>query len=267
MARLRAEVQCRRPRIRRNDGDKFCLVSRSRSDRRRRQLPDAPHDQLKRLHDPIIPTGNESQRKRIIATQAVANTSASQAMISSDRSQKEIKPADFNEQSANSLGIKIDLLRVSSATVTNELGRGFERLNGALERSQRDQREILAKLDKLQERLDRLENQSASASNREPAQPLEKPVAARPAPLPHEPSALPTTVEGPKSTAAPTPIRRIENWTVRDVMDGMAILAGPRGLIEVWSGDVVPGLGRVESISRRAGRWVVATSRGVITGP
>jgi len=44
------------------------------------------------------------------------------------------------------------------------------------------------------------------------------------------------------------------------------VLAGPRGIIEVSSGDVVPGAGRVKSISRRGGRWVVATSKGEITG-
>jgi hypothetical protein len=44
------------------------------------------------------------------------------------------------------------------------------------------------------------------------------------------------------------------------------VLAGPRGIIEVSSADVVPGAGRVESISRRGGRWVVATSKGEITG-
>ena len=61
-------------------------------------------------------------------------------------------------------------------------------------------------------------------------------------------------------------MKRIESWEVVEVLDGAATLAGPRGIIEVSSGDVVPGLGRVESISRRGGRWVVATSRGVITG-
>jgi hypothetical protein len=65
--------------------------------------------------------------------------------------------------------------------------------------------------------------------------------------------------------APPAQAKRIENWSIREVVDGMAVLAGPEGLIGVFSGDVVPGVGRVQSISRRGGRWVVATTRGVIT--
>jgi len=61
-------------------------------------------------------------------------------------------------------------------------------------------------------------------------------------------------------------MKRIENWEVMEVVDGTAVLAGPRGIIEVSSGDVVPGVGRVASIFRRGGRWLVATSKGVITG-
>jgi hypothetical protein len=52
---------------------------------------------------------------------------------------------------------------------------------------------------------------------------------------------------------------------VREVIDGVAILQGRRGVIEVSVGDVVPGAGRVQSIARQGGRWVVATNTGVIT--
>jgi hypothetical protein len=208
----------------------------------------------------------DTQRKKIIANiEGLASTSASQATISPDRVPNEIKTAEVIERSANGLGIKMDLLRASSATVISELRSGIDRLNGSLERGQRDQREILAKLDQLQERLERMENQSAGASSAMQAQPLEKPAASKHAPLPPQPPAPPIAAGAPKPTTAPAQIKRIENWTVRDVMDGMAILAGPRGIIEVSSGDVVPGVGRVESISRRGGRWVVATSKGVIT--
>ena len=39
------------------------------------------------------------------------------------------------------------------------------------------------------------------------------------------------------------------------------------GLIEVEAGDVVPILGRIESIHKQDGRWVVTTSKGIITAP
>src|SRR5262249_6859859 len=136
-------------------------------------------------------------------------------------------------------------------------------LNGSVQRSQR---EMLAKLDQLQERLDRLEHQFSGASNAGNAQLLEKSAATKSAPPPVQPSTPPMPAEAPKPTTAPTQTKRIENWEVMEVVDGMAILAGPRGIVGVSSGDLVPGIGRVASISHRGGRWVVATSKGVITG-
>ena len=54
---------------------------------------------------------------------------------------------------------------------------------------------------------------------------------------------------------------------VRDVQRGTALIEGRMGLIEVDQGDVVPGLGRVDSIRKQDGRWVVVTSKGTIMPP
>jgi hypothetical protein len=203
----------------------------------------------------------DTQRKAIIAKiEGLASTSAPQATISSVPN--ETKNTDANERSANDLGIKMDLLRLSSATMISELGRGFERLNGSVDRSQRD---LATKLDQLQGRLELLEHQFSSTSSMSHA-PVEQPTEAKHAPLPVQPPTAPISVEASKSTSALTQMKRIENWEVIEVVDGTAILAGPRGFIEVSSGDVVPGVGRVASIFRRGGRWVVATTKGVITG-
>jgi hypothetical protein len=70
--------------------------------------------------------------------------------------------------------------------------------------------------------------------------------------LPHllpVPDTKPTTVEG---------------WTVRDVSGGFASLEGPQGTWRVARGDIVPGLGRVESIVRWGGYWLVSTNRGLV---
>jgi hypothetical protein len=204
----------------------------------------------------------DTQREKIMAQiEALASTSPSQATISPVSN--ETKNAEVIERAATGLGIKLDLLRASSATLTSERGKGLERLNGSVERSQRD---LAAKLDQVQQRLERLENQFSSASSTGHAQPLEKPAATKNAPLPVQPSAPAIAAGAPKPSTAPAQMKRIESWEVMEVLDGAATLAGPRGIIEVSSGDVVPGLGRVESIFRRGGRWVVATSRGVITG-
>ena len=42
-------------------------------------------------------------------------------------------------------------------------------------------------------------------------------------------------------------------------------LEGPRGVIDVTVGDTVPGIGRVQAITRSGRRRVVATTKGVIT--
>ena len=62
--------------------------------------------------------------------------------------------------------------------------------------------------------------------------------------------------------------RIVDGWVVRHVSRGVAVIQGRRiGAIEVEAGDVVPGVGRIESIRRQDGRWVVVTSNGLITSP
>jgi hypothetical protein len=56
----------------------------------------------------------------------------------------------------------------------------------------------------------------------------------------------------------------IEGWTVRDVSGSTAALEGPDGTWRAARGDIVPGLGRVESIVRWGNYWVVSTSRGLV---
>jgi len=70
------------------------------------------------------------------------------------------------------------------------------------------------------------------------------------------------------AAAEPARARVIDGWTVRHVSRGVAVIQGRRiGAIEVEAGDIVPGVGRIESIRRQDGRWVVLTSNGMITSP
>jgi hypothetical protein len=59
----------------------------------------------------------------------------------------------------------------------------------------------------------------------------------------------------------------IEGWTLHDIADGVAILEGPNGIRRVKRGDLVPGVGRIESIVRWGNRWIVVTSSGLISTP
>jgi hypothetical protein len=56
----------------------------------------------------------------------------------------------------------------------------------------------------------------------------------------------------------------VEGWVLRDVYDGGAVVEGRSGTYEVYAGDPIPGVGRVDAIRRQDGRWVVVTSRGLI---
>ena len=68
----------------------------------------------------------------------------------------------------------------------------------------------------------------------------------------------------------PTPETRpttISGWTLREVVNGMAVIEGPNGVWKVTPGQTVPGVGRVDSIVRWGNRLIVATSRGLISTP
>lgn len=57
----------------------------------------------------------------------------------------------------------------------------------------------------------------------------------------------------------------IDGWIVRDVIGGTAILESPNGVRKVALGDVLPELGKVDSILRWGKRWIVSTDRGLIS--
>jgi len=64
-----------------------------------------------------------------------------------------------------------------------------------------------------------------------------------------------------------TPPTTIPGWIVREVDNGTAVVQGPNGIWKVARGDVLPGAGRVDSIVRWGNRWIVATTRGLISTP
>jgi hypothetical protein len=59
----------------------------------------------------------------------------------------------------------------------------------------------------------------------------------------------------------------LSGWTVREVYGNTAILDGPERSFKAARGDIVPGVGRLESIVRWGDRWIVATESGLISSP
>jgi hypothetical protein len=169
---------------------------------------------------------------------------------------------------------RVDQVRAANENSTRDLNQGFERLRITAEQSQR---ELTANLARLGERLDRIERQSAGTVpmiTPTPTPPVVQSAAPPPVRSPVKVAAKPVskpvpevrTKVGPKqSSTGEADAKGIANWTVLEVIDGTAVLKGPRGLVEVSRGDIIPGIGRVEAILRSGRRWVVATTKGVIT--
>ncbi len=72
---------------------------------------------------------------------------------------------------------------------------------------------------------------------------------------------VPMVLGDPPTTLKP-PI--LQDYVLRRVYDGAALIEGRHGIIEVEPGIVAPGIGRIEAIKRQDGRWVVVTARGLI---
>jgi hypothetical protein len=62
---------------------------------------------------------------------------------------------------------------------------------------------------------------------------------------------------------SPTPL--LQNYSVEDVRDGIAVVDSRFGSQQVAPGDFIPGAGRVLRIQRRGDDWIVLTSLGMIT--
>ena len=96
------------------------------------------------------------------------------------------------------------------------------------------------------------------------------PAAQPPAPSPTESAAKPRTEPHTDAPLAPVPETRpttIDGWTLREVVDGTAVLEGPGGVWRAKRGDTVPGVGRIVGILRWGNRLIVATSKGLISSP
>ena len=128
----------------------------------------------------------------------------------------------------------------------------FNKTSDRLDKLEKAQAEPAAKLARLSEAVEKLH--AAAPASAAAAAPKDVTGSVTPA--------APALVAAPKSEVARLPT--IDNWFLRDVSHGSALIEGRRGVYEVYAGDPVPGLGRIDAIRRQDGRWVVVTSRGLI---
>jgi hypothetical protein len=133
----------------------------------------------------------------------------------------------------------------------------FNKTGDRLDKVEKAQAEPAAKLARLSEAVDKLRVASAAA----PAAVATAPATAKEVTGSVSPPAT-APATPPKAEVARLPT--VEGWVLRDVANGVALIEGRRGIYEVYAGDPVPGLGRVDAIRRQDGRWVVVTSKGLI---
>ena len=179
--------------------------------------------------------------------------------------QPPVQVADTSALDASVARIDADLVALK-ANVEQSAKTGvsqFNRTNDRLDKLEKAQAEPLAKIAKLSDTVDKLRATPpaapAQAAAATPAKettgsiaPTQVATAATPAPVP----AAPKTAVGRLPT--------IEGWRLRNAGNGGALIEGRDGLYEVYPGDPIPGVGRVDAIRRQDGRWVVVTSRGLI---
>ncbi|WP_157285068.1 hypothetical protein [Bradyrhizobium yuanmingense] len=182
-----------------------------------------------------------------------------------------VQVADTSALDASVARIDADLVALK-ASVEQSSKTGltqFNRANDRLDKLEKAQAEPLARIAKLSETVDKLRAtppaapaQAAAAVSREttgsiaPTQPQTQVATAAAVPAPV--GAAPKTEVGRLPT--------IEGWRLRNASNGGALIEGRDGLYEVYPGDPIPGVGRVDAIRRQDGRWVVVTSRGLIVG-
>jgi hypothetical protein len=175
--------------------------------------------------------------------------------------------ADTSALDASVARIDADLVALK-ANVEHTSKTGVSQVNRAndrLDKLEKAQAEPMARIAKLSEAVDKLRAAPAAA----PAQ------AAAAAPKETTGSIAPAQVATAAAAPAPVPtapktevgrLPTIEGWRLRNAANGGALIEGRDGLYEVYPGDPIPGVGRVDAIRRQDGRWVVVTSKGLITG-
>ncbi len=151
---------------------------------------------------------------------------------------------------ADIVALKARLEQTAKTGVTQ-----FNKTSDRLDKVEKAQAEPAAKLAKLSEAVDKLRSAQASAPPapaKEVTGSVSQPAAAA--------AAAPAAPPKPEVARLPT----VGGWVLRNVANGSALIEGRRGLYEVYAGDPVPGLGRVDAIRKQDGRWVVVTSKGLI---
>lgn len=147
------------------------------------------------------------------------------------------------------LSTEVASLKASVDSSTKTANAQMAKIADRVDRAEKAQAEPASRVAKLSELLERLDKRTASA-------------AAAPA--------APSLAQAPETTGSIAPKQDdrpsvVNGWVLREVFRGGAMVENERmGMFEVVPGANLPGLGKVETIRRQDGRWVVVTPKGFI---
>jgi hypothetical protein len=236
---------------------------------------------------------SEPPRRRVAAMAAVIALAAIAGAIGGALATSGLGHGNATDAAAvRNVGLEAAVARIDAdilalkASVEQNARLGVTQLNKTsdrLDKIEKAQVEPAAKLAKLSDEVGKLRAaQAAATAVASTPVAVAAPVAAAPAQLAAAPAVttVPKDVTGSvaPSAAATTPpqvpgatakvevsrLPTVEGWVLRDVGRGSALIESRRGLFEVFAGDPIPGLGRVDAIRKQDGRWVVVTSKGLI---
>jgi hypothetical protein len=163
------------------------------------------------------------------------------------------------EGSVMRIDADIAALKVTSERAGKQIASLSAKSTDRFDKLENAQAEPAAKLAKLSETVEKMRATPAPA----PA-PVVTPVASVPA------KEVTGSINAPAPTPMPAPkpeiarLPTLDGWVLHDVANGGATIEGRQGIFEVYAGDPVPGLGRVDAIRKQDGRWTVVTSKGLI---
>ncbi len=129
----------------------------------------------------------------------------------------------------------------------------FSKASERIEKVEKAQAEPIARLNKLSETVDKLRAPQTTVAAATPAREVTGSI---------PPATAAAAPAAPRPEVGRLPV--VDGWALRDVGNGGALIEGRGGIYEVYAGDPVPGLGRVDAIRKQDGRWVVVTSKGLI---
>jgi hypothetical protein len=172
------------------------------------------------------------------------------------------------EDTISRIDTEVAALRTSLEQASKHSASQISKTTDRLDKVEKAQAEPAAKLAKLSETVEKLRTASVAA----PAAAPIAAAAAAPAAPKESTGSIQTANAGPAQVPLPAPkpevarLPTVEGWVLRDAGNGSALIEGRQGIFEVYAGDPIPGLGRIDAIRKQDGRWVVVTSRGLIVG-